>query len=58
MGFLKRLFWRFQKNKICKYCYGKGTYSVFKGEIGYEDFGGDGYYEAPTIQHFPCKKCQ
>lgn len=44
-------------NKKCKYCYGKGYYSVMSGLHGYSDFemGVKGFDEYPTIKKIPCK---
>jgi hypothetical protein len=45
------------EEKKCKHCAGKGTYSQIVGLHGAEDFGGDGFDIAPSIQNFPCKSC-
>lgn len=34
----------------CTKCYGKGYATVMIGEQGFEDFGGEGYIELPTIK--------
>lgn len=43
--------------KTCKNCYGKGYRSEFIGTIGFEDFGGEGFYVPPHVQFFACRSC-
>ena len=48
------------KKKICKYCYGKKFYSVYKGyTVGYPDFIGEKekVLDKGGIQIVPCPRC-
>lgn len=41
----------------CKYCFDKKHYTVFRGEKGYDDFGGEGYEKPGEIKKVPCPRC-
>ena len=48
------------KNSTLQKCYscgGKGTYSQMGGIHGSDDFGGEGFDEAPKIRNYPCSAC-
>lgn len=46
------------KDVKCKKCWDKGFATVFAGTRGSDDFGGEGYIEAPkiNIQYCTCDK--
>lgn len=41
----------------CSYCFDKKYYTVFRGEKGYDDFGGEAYEKPGEIKKFPCPRC-
>lgn len=48
-----------QKEPNCKYCYDKGFYTVFRGEIHYADFVGDETPRTPfKVEKVPCSRCK
>lgn len=46
------------KIEECYSCGGKGYYTQMYGEVGSDDFGGDGYEIAPTIHKKTCSVCK
>jgi hypothetical protein len=47
-----------EKQPKCKNCWDKGFATVFSGIVGFDDFGGEGFYEYPSvhIKYCKCKK--
>ena len=42
---------------LCKYCYGKGYFTVCHDIVGSEDFGGEGFREKAKMEKHLCPRC-